>query len=1286
MKKLSLFLLCALSFIKLSAQDFSIGDKIFIDVNEDYLFNSSDEGAIGVTINLWSVENGDLFEIIESTFTDNQGDYLFQGLAEGIYTVEISGANFEIGGSMEGFSSCAGWSNTDDGIDNDDNGHEGLFGSGSVWSDFIVVNDASVALDLEMTIDFCFSFSCQSYPMSSNCAEASELDPICSTQVFGNLCGSMNTAISTGNLPNPLCPSGGAPHNMSWFSFVAGSSNLIFELAPINCTDAGGFSGVQVGVYTDCSFQQSIFCNPNCQTAPSLIGSDINWILGDVYYVFLDGCAGSVCDFEVNLLEGEIGFDEEEIVAEVSCNSTVCGTYTTLQSITLSAENTINYLGTKWQIPEEAILLSPDSELNNIVSSIDESITIRMPVVGDYSVKLLSYASGCNVSNEAVEVDLLIVESVITVSCDNASLLDMVTPNDCLQPENIVSTLDSLGGEILSVDIPCFQTGAAINWYQLDVQQNSADYLMAHVQADGFTPVWTFFKGDDCENLSLVSAIDLSTNTVYDCSSSDGFFNNTHFIPFETGNTYWLAVSSTGDVIDPSFTLSYSRFLECIDCDDELVYDCEHSTWSTFVDGEEDSGPFVRGQIVTVCTEIDWNTAGSSNLWFHGIIPTFGSGWEMNSAGPSTQIPGNWEWIDAEGECATTVAGYDLPNMCTYTEDGLLKLCNKACNPGCPCDGPLLDNSPLPSGWFNSTSGGSGTCVSNSCIPADNYGVASGVMVAVDLCFDLMVKNEVGLDCSLNDDLQISLTLTSDAITGCWQDGMPCLNGSNLSSPEWKIDCDGISAPPLLSISVCADDLPFTYEGVTVDGNSISPIQVFDYVLPGTQSAAGGDSIVDIKISIIEFDVEIELIGCSEDGFELVIETSSNVSDPDATSYIWTNTSSGELLGEGTELLVSLDVTSVSVNAMIEEGNVNCSSNSTFELLFDSIEMPLEILGLDTLCTSNPIGIYTAITDSDNVVGYEWNVTEGQGIITELNEEGTIQVEWQSSEGTLCVRAVGECTMSDLLCFDVVMTNEFILSPPQEINGRDSLCSNVPTNVYTAVIPNDANVIDYQWEITSGEGSLTSLTLANQIFVNWTSSIGTICARTVGDCAISEQVCKDIVVIDAPVPNFSWTIVDADAQVVQFAYSGSQPIDSYFWDFGDGTTSNEVSPEHQFMGNEQFYLVSLTVVLGPCELTAIIDVDILLDNTKEIKEIESLIISPNPNNGLFYIDMQLSKPIDLKLEIMDIHGRVVQVQTMSNIGTDVSQYIDMSSEPSGTYLLRFIHGKQVRNAKVVLTK
>lgn len=150
--------------------------------------------------------------------------------------------------------------------------------------------------------------------------------------------------------PESLC-NGGQANNMSWFAFVAGSDSISLTIVPSNCTeilvDSSGtitrYSGIQVGIYKNCDFDDNdreLVCATPCSDGPVDIGSS-NFEIGQIYYLFVDGCAGSVCEYDVNVNFGEQAFEMPEFTGfSNSCNinfdtDTICAG--TITDITLTA-------------------------------------------------------------------------------------------------------------------------------------------------------------------------------------------------------------------------------------------------------------------------------------------------------------------------------------------------------------------------------------------------------------------------------------------------------------------------------------------------------------------------------------------------------------------------------------------------------------------------------------------------------------------------------------------------------------------------------------------------------------------------------------------------------------------------------------------------------------------------------------------------------------------------------------------------------------------------------------
>lgn len=86
----------------------SLGNQVFIDLDNDGLFNNNDPGLPGVTVELYNAGpdglkgTGDDF-LVDTTVTDANGQYLFTGLSHGLYRAKLNG-----NGIPPGYTSSTG--------------------------------------------------------------------------------------------------------------------------------------------------------------------------------------------------------------------------------------------------------------------------------------------------------------------------------------------------------------------------------------------------------------------------------------------------------------------------------------------------------------------------------------------------------------------------------------------------------------------------------------------------------------------------------------------------------------------------------------------------------------------------------------------------------------------------------------------------------------------------------------------------------------------------------------------------------------------------------------------------------------------------------------------------------------------------------------------------------------------------------------------------------------------------------------------------------------------------
>jgi len=392
----------------------SLGDFIWIDDNGgDGTFDGTEGGAVNVIVRL--IYDADFDGIPETALgdvvTDMTGNYLFENLIPGYYQVVVSNVNFGNAGALEFFQNCDGGGSPT--TDNDNDGSGDALAMDDVVSQTIELfcDDVSdlPGPDENLYIDFCFFFDCDASTAPDlsweNCQLADDNPPICNLNLLDNYCGSMNTETSTGTQPSPLCPDGGSAHNSSWFAFVAGEPGFQMEVVPFNCTTVGGFTGIQAGVYSDCTFTESVFCQSNCATGPLLVGgpgSDL--VPGQTYYFFLDGCLGSVCDYEVNVIQGGVQYTIPNPTG-LSCSVPNCGPVCPDSEITFTVEGLDLEIDYVWTLPTGAVLVGDGEQDGDEVTTQTNEIILAFPDEGTYNVVLQYATNECNITTgEMIEV------------------------------------------------------------------------------------------------------------------------------------------------------------------------------------------------------------------------------------------------------------------------------------------------------------------------------------------------------------------------------------------------------------------------------------------------------------------------------------------------------------------------------------------------------------------------------------------------------------------------------------------------------------------------------------------------------------------------------------------------------------------------------------------------------------------------------------------------------------------------------------------------------------------
>ena len=113
-------------------------------------------------------------------------------------------------------------------------------------------------------------------------------------------CSTINNNNTSQNFPG--CP-GWTLNNDEWFAFYAGSTTITIEVTPSNCnTTPQGNTGLQGGIYNGCG-GPAMDLQCSCTDDPFILTSN-NFVVGQIYWMVMDGCGGSVCDYTIDVLVG----------------------------------------------------------------------------------------------------------------------------------------------------------------------------------------------------------------------------------------------------------------------------------------------------------------------------------------------------------------------------------------------------------------------------------------------------------------------------------------------------------------------------------------------------------------------------------------------------------------------------------------------------------------------------------------------------------------------------------------------------------------------------------------------------------------------------------------------------------------------------------------------------------------------------------------------------------------------------------------------------------------------
>lgn len=177
----------------------------------------------------------------------------------------------------------------------------------------------------------------------------------------------------------------------------------------------------------------------------------------------------------------------------------------------------------------------------------------------------------------------------------------------------------------------------------------------------------------------------------------------------------------------------------------------------------------------------------------------------------------------------------------------------------------------------------------------------------------------------------------------------------------------------------------------------------------------------------------------------------------------------------------------------------------------------------------------------------------------------------------------------------------------------------------------------------------------------------------------------------APTAFFTADSLEVCKGTVKFIDQSTKNPTSWLWNFGDGTTSNLQNPTHTYT-SEGFYSVQLKATNSNGS-DSLYKAEFINYSTELcVTGVETLVnteiyfnIFPNPANENFSISFKTLESGTVNIQLFDMLGKLVRVETIIGDTTDQTVILDSSDLQEGVYLIQISNGKINASKRIIIT-
>lgn len=340
---------------------------------------------------------------------------------------------------------------------------------------------------------------------------------------------------------------------------------------------------------------------------------------------------------------------------------------------------------------------------------------------------------------------------------------------------------------------------------------------------------------------------------------------------------------------------------------------------------------------------------------------------------------------------------------------------------------------------------------------------------------------------------------------------------------------------------------------------------------------------------------------------------------------------------------------------LVVESEFGCRDTVSQDIrILQSPVLDFDILGN---CSATPLMFDNNSTIPQGTTpAYHWN----------FNQEGSAT----DSDPEFLFTVPGNKTVTLTIALDNGCSGELskqVMVNPQAIASFDHRRADCDQIIFTNTTPRSAGTVDFAWNFGDGNSSVQRNPVHNYNVTGTQSYTVSLIASINGTCPDTASL--QLQAAPAPVCDFSiaeeWIPGHRG-----FKFTPSETgAASYRWSFGDGRTSDDESPTHQYLKDGN-YTVRLTVTndIG-CECSKTVGNSVVNASTSQIQDGSQVSLYPNPAQD--HINFEYALQSNLKsVTLVDNLGKVVKVVEHPQGLRNATLSIAVDTLAPGVYFLK----------------